>query len=178
MKKRGQLLSQPFFYISAIIVIGLILIFGFKVIGDLRRTGCNVENAKFLNELEKNIDDMYTNFPGSSEDCSIVNSYGSSKNTCEIQAPSGIAGMCFVDFGNTVNTESIPFTNLKEDLQIIQKGGGDDYNIYFAPKQENCKIDRKRITKIKIKENFCIDFNKKNKIRLENVGRSVEIRKV
>jgi hypothetical protein len=52
MKKRGQLLSQPFFYIFAVIVIGLTVLFGYPLIVKLLATECIVENNEFLNETK------------------------------------------------------------------------------------------------------------------------------
>jgi hypothetical protein len=53
--KKGQLLSQPFFYIFAIVVIGLILIFGFRYVNKLLETGCEVEILKFSSDVQKQV---------------------------------------------------------------------------------------------------------------------------
>ncbi len=178
MKKKGQILSQPFFYIFSIIVIAMILVFGIKMIKDTLNTACKVENANFMNELEKNIDLIYDASPGSSQQCAIVKSYGLSTIKCEIQFPSGIKGICFVDLGEQLDKSKIPFLDLKERLQTLQ--GEDDSNVFFVAKNDKCDLNKQRLPKLKIKENFCIDSNtqKLAKIRLENIGRRVEISKV
>src|SRR3989344_303279 len=96
--KKGQLLSQPFMYIFAIIVIGLIFVFGFNLITKLKSTTCGVENVKFESDLKTEIERVHSaGFGGSSDLCALVTRAGASDAPCEIIIPSGIDGLCMID---------------------------------------------------------------------------------
>lgn len=90
MKRKGQI-QQVFIYLMTMIVVGLIILIGYKAIGGLINKGCDVEVSTFQKNLE-----LY-----------IVkhSSYGSvHKETLNV--PCAYSQICFVDsdvIGNTFN---------------------------------------------------------------------------
>ena len=175
--KRGQLLSQPFFYIFLVVVAAMVLIFGYLMIGKLINAECKVENKVFLNELEKQINEVYSiGFEGSSKECAIVNFVGQSKLKCEIAKPNGVNGLCFVDMYSDFNPGKITIKELRDELTVLK--GEKDSNLFFVSK-EGCEINSQKLNKLKIQEPFCFDFreNKQHKILLENQGKFVSIKK-
>src|SRR3989344_4949640 len=101
--RKGQLLSQPFFYIFAIVVIGLILIFGFFYVNKILKTGCEVEGLDFINDAQAKVNEINALSFGSSFECSLVRSGGSSNRRCELVIPENINGVCFIDTTKSFN---------------------------------------------------------------------------
>ena len=116
--KRGQLLSQPLFYIFAIVVIGLTLIFGFYMINKLLDTGCMVENAKFVADIKNHVQEIYSvGFSGSSKKCTI-STIGGRNTGCELTMPAGIRGMCFVD-ATKGDYSGVDIKDIREELELL-----------------------------------------------------------
>ena len=80
--KKGQGVSQNFVYIIAIVVVGVILIFGYKVISDVTKNTGKAGLVRFQSSLESSIS-------------SISNQYGTVK-TKEFPI-SGYKKVCFMD---------------------------------------------------------------------------------
>ena len=89
-------MSQPFVYIFAIIVIGLILVFGFKYIGKVLKTGCQVETISFTRDLQSEVNQIKALSYGSSAQCSFSRG-GNTGTSCEIILPDNVETICFVD---------------------------------------------------------------------------------
>jgi len=173
--KRGQLLSQPFFYIFAILVIALTIFFGYFIINKLQGTACQVENQQFLSDLENNINRIYSvGYAGSSQECAVVNNYGQTNLKCELLKPSGLRGMCFVDATKSLDYENVNIKQIKEELDAL--AGEKDRNLFFLS-QEDCELNSVKLNKISIPEPICIS-NKDRAVRIiiENTGTEVEIR--
>jgi len=178
--KKGQLFSQPFMYIFAIVVIALIFLFGFQMIGKLKSTTCSVENIKFITDLNNEIDRIYSQgFSGSSTLCSLVPRSRVSDSSCEIIIPQGLDGVCILDPTKSLDYTNIPFEEFANDIKLLQ--GHTDKNLYFISENKNCdleKIPPVKIQNVEIKETICVKSNEVVKIVIENKGRNVEIRKV
>jgi len=82
-KKKGQVTSQMFIYITAIILIGLLLLFGISWIGKLTGDWEKIRRAEFAKDLTSEFDN-------------IRNDYGD-KRTITFDIPSSIDMVCFVD---------------------------------------------------------------------------------
>ena len=66
-RKKGVLFSQPFIYILGLVVVGLLLLFGFRVINNLTVVSKDVEFVKFVNDFEDEIELYYDLDIGSSK---------------------------------------------------------------------------------------------------------------
>ncbi len=177
--KKGQLLSQPFTYIFAILVIALIFVFGFNLITKLKTTTCGVENVKFETELKNEIERVYSvGFGGSSNLCALVSRTGASDAPCEIIIPAGIEGLCIVDTTKPIAYNEIPFTSLSQDIKLLQ--GKTINNVFFASQEKGCKTEQLtplKLENVDIKGPICAKSGKITKFVLENKGKTVEIRK-
>ena len=174
--KRGQLLSQPFFYILAIVVIGLTFFFGYYIISRVLGTACQVENKQFVYDLNGEINKIYdAGFTGSSEKCSIVNSVGQSDLKCKLIVPSGSDSVCIVDPTASLDYSGVNVKDIREELEALQ--GGRDSNLFFHSINKDCEMNSVKIKNLEIQEPICFS-GKRVDILLENTGRSVEVTKV
>jgi len=90
MKKKGQLLGQPFIYIFALIVGALILVWGGKTVLDLMQTGSQVNVGSFIKSLE--------------EDVAAYKNFGEgSRTTKKIDFPGDVTYICFLDLEKSPN---------------------------------------------------------------------------
>ena len=171
--KRGQLLSQPLFYVFAIIVIGMTLVFGFYMINKLLDTGCKVENVKFVADIRENVQEIYSvGFSGSSKKCLISSRASDSK--CNILMPSGIKGMCFVD-ATKGDYSGVDIKEIREELESLEYK---DRNLFFVSEKENCELNSVKLNHVDINEPFCIRKGESKNILIENKGRNVEIKEI
>ena len=174
--KRGQLLSQPFFYIFLIVVSALVLVFGYMMINRLLNTECQVEGKVFISDLRKNVEEVYSlGFEGTSKECAIVERYGKSGLKCEIVKPKGLKGLCFVDISGDFDINKITIKELKDELQEIK--GQKDVNLFFLNSNDKCGLNSEKISKLEIPEPICLNSAKPMKFILENKGRKVVIKK-
>ncbi len=81
MKKKGQLLSEPFVWIFALIVGGLILIWGVKTVMDLKGTADTVDLGQFKTRIET-IAKAMKNYGEGSGDEVAVQLGGKVKHVC------------------------------------------------------------------------------------------------
>ena len=174
LMKRGQLLSQPFFYIFAMVVIGLTIFFGYYIINRLQGTACQVENQQFLADLEKNINRIYSiGYAGSSQECAIVSRYGQSELKCELLKPSGIKGMCFVEATQSLDYRDVNIKQIREELEAL--AGEKDRNLFFLA-QGDCELNSVKLKEVSIPEPICISNEVQPvKIILENTGTGVKL---
>ena len=138
--KKGQLLSQPLFYIFAIVVIGLILIFGFNYLNKVIKIGCEVEILDFNADLQTKISELYSLSYGSSYECALVQYSGQSENSCEFVLPQDIRGLCFVDTSKPYDTNEIKFLDVKNLVSAL--GSGANRNLFYSSaKSGSCKAE-------------------------------------
>ncbi|MFC2135432.1 hypothetical protein ACFLTH_12535 [Bacteroidota bacterium] len=98
--KKGQI-QQVFIYIITIIVVGLILLIGYRSIGGLMKKGCDVEMTSFKSSLESYI--------------SKYDSYGDLHKE-SIKVPCSYREICFINTDAINNGE-----NLDGDIDLIIK---------------------------------------------------------
>ncbi len=172
--KKGQLLSQPFFYIFAIIVIGLILIFGFKYVNQLLNAGCQVEVLDFGNDVKAKVNELVSLSSGSSFECKLVSFSGQSENSCEFVIPNNIRGVCFVDTTKIYNADQIQFKDVKDI--VVGLGKNANRNLFFSlAKGSDCKAEPMKVNKLTTEGVVCVDL--KNSFIMESAGREVVIKK-
>lgn len=175
--KKGQMLSQPFFYIFAIVVIGLILIFGFRYIGKILKTGCEIETLDFVSDVQTKVNELISLSYGSSFECSIVKASGQSESRCEFVVPDNVRGLCFVDTTKTFDEADIIFSDTKQIVTVL--GSDTSRNLFFSTtKGRSCKADPVKISKLTTQGAVCLDIrNRTVSLIMENTGNVVTVRK-
>jgi hypothetical protein len=173
-RRQAQLMSQPFFYIFAVIVIALIFIFGFNYIEKILKLGCEVEVIDFNNDIQSKINEISSLSFGSSYECSLVTHPGQTESRCELVLPSNIKGICFVDTTKISIYESIKFADIKKIVELL--GVNSNKNLFYSLTDVSCDIQPAKINKIKMNEPVCLDL-KNNKFIIENSGITVEVKK-
>ncbi len=161
MKKRGQLFEKPFMFIFILVVASLILVFGFRIIKDTINLGEDVEVKSFISKFDGEIERIYNL------------DYGSRSSLKNLNVPSTIKWICFVDRDSTINFNSaeIPDETTKT---LIQETGD---NVFFVLDKDT---DSKFIKNLKPGENpLCIRIlgSKLNAV-IENKGTFVEVSKL
>lgn len=173
--KKGQLLSQPFFYIFAIVVIGLVVIFGFKYLKDVVSTGCKVENLDFVRDVQAEVNQWKDLPSGSNVKCTFTRASGTDYD-CEFVVQSDVNGVCFVDTAKGQALQ-IPngFDDIKETVKLLS--GNTNRNLFFSvDKNAACKIEPVSIKNLEIQKAVCIDVTKENSFVFESAGNKVQIR--
>jgi len=115
MQKRGQLLSEPFVFVFALIVGAMILIWGTNYVLKLNEVGESVELTSFVSKLRKDVESFYYLDEGSSK---IIN----------IRLPSKIDFIC-IKGDNSFNNQAI--MNGYPGFDFILENN--DNNIFFLP---------------------------------------------
>ncbi len=111
---KGELFSQPFIMIFAILVGALILVFGVKSFIDIKGGAEDVELSKFAAILKNNIDTYYNFDVGSSKKLSLV-------------MPAKAKEVCFYDDSKPVNIAADEFfqavlEDTKDNMFILPLG--------------------------------------------------------
>lgn len=157
MKRKGQLLSTPFIFVFALVVGGLILIFGSNYIFRLNELGESVELTSFVSTLRKDVESYYYLDEGSSK-------------LITVKLPSKIDFICIKGEGSLNNNEIL---NKYPGFDFILENN--DKNVFFAP------INAYRVTIYNIehlkpagKNPLC--FKNNEKAKLETKSNYVEIR--
>lgn len=102
--KKAQLMSQPFYYIFIIIVIALILIFGFNMINNLIKTQEKAKFIEFKTDFKSSVESVYVKNPGTKISFSLL-------------LPKDAGKVCFEKSQNTVkiSSDSKYFASFNED---------------------------------------------------------------
>ncbi|GEM_PF-2626259 len=174
--KKGQLLSQPFFYIFAIVTIGLLLVFGFNYVGKIMKTGCEVEGLDFNNKIQAKINELITLSAGSSFECAVTRASGTTKNSCELVLPDSALGVCFIDTDKGYQQNDISFKEIKTLVTAL--GRGAHKNMFFAPPPNaQCKSEPVKLKKLTTEGAVCVDPKLKKTFILESLGDEVIVKK-
>ena len=102
--KKAQLMSQPFYYIFVIIVIAMILIFGFNLINNLIKTQEKAKFIQFKTDFKGSVENVYVQNPGTKISFSLL-------------VPKDLNKVCFEKIQNTVevSSDSEYFISFNED---------------------------------------------------------------
>lgn len=120
MKKRGQLLGQPFVMVFALIVGALILTWGIYEVYKLLAVAKDVEVNDYISTLGKDVDRYYYLEPGSS-------------NRFRVSLPSDFSHICFVSREPSATLDSNPVpkpNNYNHNFVLARKG--DNVFVYSA----------------------------------------------
>lgn len=163
--KKGQLFEQPYVFIFAAVLIGLLLIFGFYVIRNLTNLGDEVDLRVLISKLNSEV-----------KECKSLD-YGS---VCEVSSVSfsNIRVVCFIDAENQVSLSGVPSNFIRSNInKTIQSKR---FNVYFEPlSSKKLKQNYVYIDFIKPSENpLCQNVvGSKVNLFLENKGDYVQIRR-
>lgn len=113
--KRAQISGQIFIYILAIIIAGLIILYGYRAVDDLIKRQRDVALINFKTELIGDIE-------------KVAGSYGELKTQTYVLPP-GTTEICFVDFNIKPTLIGKPEYNLING--VIQSGA--EQNIFLIP---------------------------------------------
>jgi len=119
MKKRGQLMSQPFVMIFALVVGGIILVFGAKLIFDLTKQTNQVQLSKFVNDFKEKIEEYYYLDEGS-------------KETLTVTLPKKVKAICIKNNTVSQSLQGIPLV-LQQDAISRQFIETSSKNMFFIP---------------------------------------------
>ncbi|GEM_PF-2369911 len=117
MSKRGQISSETFVYILAVVIVGITMFMGYKYISAQKSTGSTAEVLNLHNQM-------------ASDFRSVGNYYGSAKKF-SYDAPKGLQSVCFAGLNKKekiLSTKLIDFYPLVKDILKSNSPG----NIFFA----------------------------------------------
>ena len=155
MLPKGQLYSQVFIYIISIVVVGLILGFGYKSITGLQEKGCDICVANLRNQLEGSVD-------------GIIADYGSVERK-DIQ-------MC-CDFSSICLIESIDSFSVPTSLNPIIKDSIKSKTGMNAFLESDKLVQPFNIGKISVEPNVLCIKGKAISLKLEGKGNYVQVSK-
>lgn len=107
---RAQINSQILVYVLSVIIMGMVLLYGFNAIKGIRERAAEVERITFKSEVRSAI-------------TSISSDYGSTKSK-SFTLPQGFSELCFVNYEFDRN-EPFPYTLISEKYWVITDRVGD-----------------------------------------------------
>ncbi len=146
--KKGQLLSQPFIYIFALILGALILIYGGKWVYDILVLSDKVEVAKFTDNLESIVSE-YSNYDTGAS------------NLIPVKLPKSVKYACVFDPGKDIKCKikdkmnkirEISCDAIDKTLEFelkTQKKNSNPYTLFFYPKTKIKQVWRHKLPDIK-----------------------------
>jgi len=139
--KKGQVIGQPLVYVFAIIVIALLLFFGFRMVGKIIGFEKNVDYADFLNNFDNEINIVYSE------------SFGSTKSLERLRIPEEVVEICFVITNEAYGIGMEP-TDERMIIYLDEKFSSPvvEENVFFAG--EN--IEGRIFEKLFIDPDFCV----------------------
>ncbi|MFH0936343.1 MAG: hypothetical protein V1815_01535 [Candidatus Woesearchaeota archaeon] len=136
--KKGELLSQPFIYILALITIVLLFFFGYKAINDFQQKAELVELGNFVNDLKYNIKTYYNFDVGSSKQINL-------------NLPKKVKKVCFTNLNEIPNSAD-------PELKLLMNNND---NMYIFPIEDfsmnSFKIDYLKVSQAPL----CFNVNGK-----------------
>lgn len=153
--KKGQI-ELAFRYIFGIIVLAVVIFFGFKAVNYLTSLGEQAELQTFKIDVQKKIDSVYSRTLMSNE-------------LAKLRTPKSIVGICFIDFSKP--REIVKYKDIEELAAEIQSN---EIKIFFSGKAEEPLI----LSKVKLEKNpLCFSAAKGYvEFELENRGTYVQVK--
>ncbi|MCX6711866.1 MAG: hypothetical protein NT139_02425 [Candidatus Woesearchaeota archaeon] len=144
--KKGELLSQPFTYIFALVLMGILFFFGYRAIAGFQEKAQLIELTTFVNDLKYNIKTYYNFDTGSSKQLNL-------------NIPKKIQRICFTNLNeNTATTD--PCLKL-----LVSKNN----NLYICP-VESFSINTFKIDYLMVsKSPLCFDVNGKFNAKITKI---------
>lgn len=165
--KRGQLLSQPFIYIFAMVVIAVVIYFGFSMVSEVSCLGENVEGAKFVKDLNKHVLE--------------INSFSTgTKNKYTLTPPADVRGLCFIS--KDYSLSNIPFQDIRVVVELEKEAGSLEHNMFFSlmpGSKKECLPENQLISRLVVEKFVCFDFSREPfEFILEKKGKVVYLSKL
>jgi len=91
MNKKAQIQTQVFVYVLALIIIGIILLYGYQSINSMREKGDQIDLLTFKTDIEEEVSKMSSD-------------YGSAR-IITLKVPSGFSEVCFTDLTKNPSQE-------------------------------------------------------------------------
>lgn len=154
------MLSQPFTYIFALIVIAMIVGFGFYLVQRLMGTANLVDIAKFNIDLQNKVTNVNLASPGTAD-------------LVDLPVPQGIRTICFADTKSPLTTTLIEDEGVATD---IENYADTDKNVFFGMATDKyTPLTPTTIKLIKPSPNpLCIDvLGGRLKAGIENKGKNI-----
>lgn len=163
MHKKG-ISSQVFVWIFAMVVLGVIIYFGFSMVSKTWCFGKKVDTVAFHQDLKAKVEEIYLLSKGSNA-------------KADFSVPDGIREVCFTENGATTRPGNDPNliknADIKNTIELIPDAG----NIYFSSDDECVDISPIRIKELTFDlKPLCFDTSQgKLSVILENVGDKVKV---
>lgn len=150
--KRGSILGQPFVLIGALLLMGLIILFGIRAVIQIKNTADIAELAKFKINLDNQVELMYNYNVGSVKDISV-------------SLPTAVERICFSNPGEsiTIRVDDNFFRKILENDKVN--------NVFLHPLRSFKKFDY-RVDNLRVKSDenpLCIKTNGKLDAVMETV---------
>lgn len=163
--RKSQIHAQAFVYILAIIIMAMILAYGYKAVKDIIDKGEFTSLVNFKTELKTSVN-------------SITHDYGSVKNEGFI-VPTGFNKVCFVDVDRSqidtalAQPELSDYPIVKNYVQSIKDENAEPKNVFLIPPGTESDY----VGNITIDNGFlCFDVSQgRIRIRLEGLGNRARI---
>ena len=138
MKKRGQLLEQPFIYIFIVIVIGFVVIFGVLKIKDLNEVKEEATYLKFQTDLKDAVGRTYNKNEGT------LLTFSKQSSNKPLLLPKDIKQVCFHDFITKTEVQ-LPNSNYQDFSIENLTPSNQDLCIQVINSQLSFKLENKII---------------------------------
>jgi hypothetical protein len=162
--KKSQIQTQIFVYVLATIIIGAILLYGYRSIFMMREKGEQIDLISFKSEVQEEIIKM-------------SNDYGSSR-ILKFRTPSSFQEVCFIDLSKNPNPE------IKTDHPLVYESWSDQTSNLFLIDElakEFLLVQQNEIPLIEIdgKGYLCLPtLNNNIEVRLEGIGGKAKLSKI
>lgn len=162
--KKAQIQTQIFVYVLATIIIGAILLYGYRSIFMMREKGEQIDLISFKSEVQEEIIKM-------------SNDYGSSR-IVKFRTPSSSQEICFIDLSKNPNPE------IKDDHPLVYESWSDKTsNVFLIDElaEEFLLVQQNEIPLIEIdnKGYLCMPtLNNNIQVRLEGIGGKAKLSKL
>jgi len=144
--KKGQMMSQPFIYIFALILGALILVWGVKVIYDLVSVGVDVEVGKFYKDVESRAGEFSNYEEGALTNIPVTISSGKITHVCVFDPGKEIDCKIKLKSGELSGCGRL----LDQDFMFVLESEAENLerakNLYFMP------LDAAELTQFRVKE--------------------------
>ena len=154
--KKSQIQSQVFVYVLALVIMGMILLYGYKSISTMREKGEQIDLLTFKTDLADEISKMSSD-------------YGSAR-IITLKSPAGFSEVCFIDL------EKNPSEDIRTTHPLVYESWIDDTaNVFLikdlAEEFQLIEENNKPLIQIKNPGYVCIQvINNRVSLRLEGIG--------
>ena len=157
--KTAQIQTQVFVYVIGLIIMGIILLYGYQSISAMREKGDQIDLLTFKTDMEQEVSKMSSD-------------YGSAR-IITLKAPAGFSEVCFVDL------EQNPHQDIIHTHPLVYESWTDKTSNVFLIKDlaeefQLIEENNKPLIQIEIPGYVCVQIkNNRVNVRLEGIGGKV-----